>query len=425
MNYTHFDPTTPPPPLMTSEPDSFAYKTIAIRKPSIVRAVLADHAGLYPPEIVAALQALHDDLAQGRPVRPLVTTAADGPDWHSAWQPYRHKTWSNLPWYFAEVFFYRSLLEAAAYFGNGPWAGVDPFLPRKQAELRHEASWRLLSLAVEYAAAGAADNFCALLRHNVWGNQVDLSHPQLVEEIRKQTTPSKQRENLLTDATEAVLSHLQQSPSARLDFICDNAGAELLLDLALTDFLLRFDWAGHITLHVKSHPTFVSDTVPADIEMTLAALQAHGEKECAALADRLQSYRQGGRLRVWPHLYWNSSRFFWDMPADLRAELAQANLVILKGDANYRRLLGDSRAWPTTQTWAEVAPYFPAPFVTLRTMKSEAIVDLQPGQAETLDKLDPAWRVNGRRAVIQARLPKADTTKVVSQPQRWYTSKQE
>src|SRR5512137_2361749 len=113
MNYTHFDPADPPPPLMTSEADSFAYKTIAIRKPSIVRAVLADYDGLYPPEIVAALQALHDELAQGQPVRPLVTTAADGPGWQAAWQVYQDKTWFDLPWYFAEVFFYRRLLEAA------------------------------------------------------------------------------------------------------------------------------------------------------------------------------------------------------------------------------------------------------------------------------------------------------------------------
>jgi hypothetical protein len=397
--HTHFNPAAPPPPLMTSEPDSFAYKTIAIRKPSIVRTVLADHASLYPPDIVAALQALHDELAQGQPVRPLVTTAADGPDWQAAWQPYRHKTWFDLPWYFAEVFFYRRLLEAADYFGNGPWAGVDPYLPRKQAELCHDTPWRVLAVALTYS------DFCDLFRHGVWGNQVDLSHPQLVEEIRRQAAASKQLENLIADAAEAVQSHLQHHAPSRLDVICDNAGTELLLDLALTDFLLRFNWAGQVTLHVKSHPTFVSDTIPSDIEMTLAALAARGEQEFATLAERLQGYRQAGRLRVRPHLYWNSSRFFWDMPADLQTALAQANLVILKGDANYRRLLGDSRAWPTTHTWAEVAPYFPVPFVTLRTMKSEAIVGLQPGQAEELDKLDPAWRVNGRRAVIQARLP--------------------
>jgi hypothetical protein len=81
--------------------------------------------------------------------------------------------------------------------------------------------------------------------------------------------------------------------------------------------------------------------------------------------------------------------------------LAQARLVIVKGDANYRRLVGDSR-WPTTVPATEAIPYFPAPLVALRTLKSDPIVGLPPGLAEQLDAEDGEWRVNGKRGLIQA-----------------------
>ncbi|MEM7348901.1 MAG: ARMT1-like domain-containing protein, partial [Chloroflexota bacterium] len=98
---------------------------------------------------------------------------------------------------------------------------------------------------------------------------------------------------------------------------------------------------------------------------------------------------------------WNSPYFFWQLPAELHSELSQAGLVIIKGDANYRRLLGDSQ-WPTTVSAADAIPYFPTPFVCLRTLKSDPIVGLSVGLAESLDQKDSNWRINGKRGVIQA-----------------------
>jgi hypothetical protein len=49
----------------------------------------------------------------------------------------------------------------------------------------------------------------------------------------------------------------------------------------------------------------------------------------------------------------------------------------------------------------EVTSYFPAPFVTLRTLKGEIMVGLKPGQAEALHEKDPTWLINGKRGVIQ------------------------
>ena len=165
--YTKFDLDNYPPPLITStEDDYFSYNTIATRKPKIVKQVLADYADQYPDHIIQALQNLHDELSQGQPVKPLQpTTAPDAEDWRQAWQPFQDKTWFEIPWYFAETFFYRRLLEAVEYFGNSEWARVDPFLPRKQTELNHEIPWQVLGMALKYASKNTGDNFCSLLRH--------------------------------------------------------------------------------------------------------------------------------------------------------------------------------------------------------------------------------------------------------------------
>jgi Damage-control phosphatase ARMT1-like domain len=45
-------------------------------------------------------------------------------------------------------------------------------------------------------------------------------------------------------------------------------------------------------------------------------------------------------------------------------------MVFVKGDANYRRLLGD-RTWPLDTPFGDVVSYFPVPVCALRTLKAE------------------------------------------------------
>jgi len=108
---------------------------------------------------------------------------------------------------------------------------------------------------------------------------------------------------------------------------------------------------------------------------------------------------------VCPHGYWNTCRFFWDMPEDVREALGGGAkdvwLTVVKGDANYRRFTGDSVDWAADAPLDDVVPFFPSPFVLLRTMKSDSVVGLAPGVAEEVGAVDPLWRVNGKRGVIQ------------------------
>jgi hypothetical protein len=134
--------------------------------------------------------------------------------------------------------------------------------------------------------------------------------------------------------------------------------------------------------------------MPLDVQETLSLLRAE------ALGQRLNEMLAAGRLALKTEAFWTSYLMFRKMPPALKAELAGSDLVIVKGDVNYRRLL-DDRHWPHTARMEEIAAYFPAPFLVLRTLKGEIMVGLEPGQAEDLAAQDPTWLINGRRGIIQ------------------------
>jgi hypothetical protein len=185
--------------------------------------------------------------------------------------------------------------------------------------------------------------------------------------------------------------------------VADNAGSELSADLCLIDLLLRENIATRVVLHVKLHPTFVSDVIPNDVRRFIFdGLNGRYGDSAKGLCQRLKDH-SGARLVIKNHHYWNSPYFAWEMPDDLAAELQTAALVIIKGDANYRRFLGDA-FWPHDTTFAHVVGGLGMNLLMLRTLKSDPLVGLTTGLAETLEAQDPRWRWSGKRAVIQAYL---------------------
>lgn len=384
-----------------SDVGSFAHFTFTQRWRMIVDRVIVENN--FSAEVNSNLIALIQELFAGK----LLDLQDDGPDradWQAALTPYLGQLWLEVPWLFAEIYFYRRLLEATHYFAAGDSAGVDPFAKQKRAGLVTAMS-AIATIAAPLQMGeqtGGRDRLLTLLYGVLWGNQADLSlrPTDSVIAVQSAITTNVPSSHILIDDTPAVLAYLSGRSPDRIDLIADNAGFELICDLCLIDFLLTTNLAGTVILHLKAHPTFVSDATIADVHATLAALATDAAPNVTAFAARLQQHLSSEQLQLQADPFWTAPLSFWEMPASLQTELAQSDLVVIKGDANYRRLLGD-RQWDFTTPFAAIVAYFPAPLVALRTLKSEIAAGLQPDQLVALPQQDPDWLTNGKWGLIQ------------------------
>jgi uncharacterized protein with ATP-grasp and redox domains len=379
-----------PPPLMTSEPGSFARKTIVERKPQILREVSAAYP--YPVEIEHGLRAYAREIA-ALPIAPLRENAPDVGLWNAAWAAFGGRTWLDVPWYFAESFFYRRLMEVVRYYQPGAWHNVDPFAPQKALEL--ELALRRFASVLERSHSDP--QMALTLRDALWGNRADLSN-RTISARAEEGLADGGSERLLIDDTSRIWQHLIDRAPVRVDIVTDNSGLELLLDLRLADALVQSELA-RVRFHLKHMPFFVSDAMVGDLERTLVGLKGSSGAS-AALARRVRAAIEDGQIVLCDDPFWSTCLTYHELPPRIERELAGVDLVLFKGDVNYRRLL-DDRHWPYTAHLAEIAGHLPAPFAVLRTLKGELIVDLQPGQAEALAAADPTWMINGQRGVIQ------------------------
>ena len=398
-----------PLPVMPSAENTFAHYTIVCRLPGVIERVIKEND--FPPPIVQELESLVADLFEGW-VRPLAEI--EGPDlvaWESYLKPFEGKSWFDLPFYFAEAYFFRRLLEATDYFVPGIWQGIDPFGYQKRSSLDKSMD-AIRAISNRFTALNhtlpeqQSYQTCitTLLQTALWGNQVDLSLWPLIGGDNTHRDLNQQQTHILIDDTYDLLNYLNNIHGQRIDLIIDNASFELVCDFFLIDFLLSTQTANTVYLHLKAHPTFVSDAMSQDVFYTLEKLANDISENVRMLAIRLQEYIASGRLICRDDFFWNAPLAFWEMPQSLREELAKANLVLIKGDANYRRILGD-RHWLFTTPLSDIANYFPTPFVALRTLKSEVATGLEPDQIEILTEQDPLWLTNGQWGVIQFVIP--------------------
>ncbi|WP_031486893.1 damage-control phosphatase ARMT1 family protein [Streptomyces bicolor] len=385
------------PVLLGDEPGSFPHSVLAERHPAIIRQVRESFP--YGPERHRALDALLANCTKGV-IEPLPADAHDRDRW-TAWgaEAYTGRSWFDVPWLWSESYFYRQLLEAVGYFAPGPWQGIDPFRPSKLAELDAPETDEELAALDTLADLPADERDRALLHGSLWGNRADLGFRLSAghEEASSDTPP------LVADDSETLWSLLPLTGSATVCLIADNAGRELVPDLLLIAHLLTQGRVARAVLHVKPYPYYVSDATHADVLDALRRLTT-APGAAATYGHTLWSAMTEGRLTVRAHPFSGAPLPYAEMPADLREELAAATLTIVKGDLNYRRLVGDRR-WPPTTPFAEVTAHFPGPVAALRTLKSDVITGLDArteaalGEAEGPHK----WRIGGKHALIQVR----------------------
>ena len=118
----------------------------------------------------------------------------------------------------------------------------------------------------------------------------------------------------------------------------------------------------------------------------------------------LQSAQAEGRLQFTPSLFLCTALSGWEMPLSMVTLLHEQDLMIAKGDANYRRLVGDLH-WPYETSKEKVFHYYPCPMLLLRTLKSNVNVGVSLTQQEEARQFDPSWDCSGKVGIIQSFLP--------------------
>ncbi|MFC8655923.1 damage-control phosphatase ARMT1 family protein [Streptomyces parvus] len=380
--------------ILSNEPGSFARGVLANRHPALIKQVR--DAFPYGPRQHEALDALLEQNNNGV-IEPLAPSEPDHEQW-SAWgRELFGRSWFDAPFLWSESYFYRRLLSAVGYFGTGPWQGVDPFAPFKRAELRGTAVDEELRALDALADVPADERATALLHASVWGNRADLGF----RVTEGDAAPGAAADDLVADDSPLLRQLLPAGADATVAVVADNAGRELIPDLILIDHLLLHRHAERLVLHVKPYPYYVSDATTADVVDCLRRL-AEAPAEAGRIGSRLWEAMATGRLEVRAHPFFCAPLPYEEMPEDLRAEFAAATVTILKGDLNYRRLVGD-RTWHATTPFADRTAYFPGAVAALRTLKSDVIVGLDQKTLEALERSGAAWRTSGTHALIQVR----------------------
>ena len=283
----------------------------------------------------------------------------------------------------------------------------------------------------------------------LWGNATDLSlltnlTYDDIQKLQGSQARKAAEKNIVVNDLPAAFRVLRSAQAAgkaerRVDLVLDNAGFELFVDLILAGYLLAAGLATTVILHPKNIPWFVSDVVPKDFGDLLNALadpqkfyttpsddEKHAgttpaplsEKETAELGFLFQhwsSLHADGKLVIRPNSFWTEAGSYWRLPGthpELFEDLKNSELVIFKGDLNYRKLTGDAMWDPTTPFAQGIGPLGKGSGVrtmALRTSKADVIVGLPPGEDERLKGTEGGggpdgerkWAWSGKWAVVQ------------------------
>ena len=371
------------PEILPDKTDSFAYYTLKKRLPSIVDLVIESNH--FTEKTNTQLLSYKKSLENG------VIGFVNGRAIEGAWESqYIGQKWSNVPFYKLEAYFYHFLLHACDYFTHF----IDPFGNIKKADLQKYDSV-LISILEELddldkSTAGLNKAIERRIDLTLWGNMADLSQLHYNRQHAKEP-------NILIDDKKELLKIIK-GQNLSIDIILDNGGLELFSDLILAEFLAC---SGHqVTLHAKSDPMFVSDVIESDIKIILEYLRAHGNTNLNNVAEDISYYIDEGGIQIMSNIFWNLPKYFNEMPTDLSSHFGRSDLLIFKGDANYRRIFGD-RVIPHHRSPNDLAAYLGVTSFAIRTLKSEILLGIDEGMVKDIEAKEKNWLTNGQFGIIQ------------------------
>ena len=434
----------------TGDPKSFGYETARTRWPKIltsavdeINRTLNTNTNLSPIDVDAGREicskinslksALHDDAH----LHPIIDDGgSDVLDYNQELETFDRPTWLNAPWLYTECYLYR-LLHTFFTTSTPFWQGFDMFVSDKRKALSGSKKGtielvkrfnKVLSAIAEKEVMDDATQkalFEEMVQISLWGNATDLSlltslSVEQLESRQGKAVRDESRKNVLVDDTTQVESLLRKlksnaRPSTSIHIVLDNAGFELLADLVFAGYLIESGFVKRVILHGKRMPWFVSDVMVGDLAdliggfadgTTFSDIDDADKQEIMAAGRYWRSLQVAGNLAFFAEPFWTTAHPYGRMAEVdplLFEQLAGAELVIYKGDLNYRKLTYDGQ-WPHSTGFKEALGPLAAKIggkgtrtLALRTAKADVGVGLKLEQEKTLPE---DWTRTGKYAMI-------------------------
>lgn len=365
--------------------------------------------------------------------------------------------WFGAPWLFSECYLYRRL--STFFTLTKHWKSHDVFNRQKVSTFRSSLP-AVLELAKQYQHIVSTIHnrteipsdeqekllFTEVLEICLWGNATDLSllttlSYEDIQNLQGAEARKRAEKNILVSDVSAVYETLvnaqknaQPGVERKVDIVLDNSGFELYVDLILAGYLLEKDLATTVILHPKLYPWFVSDVLPHDFLDLLSALSNPQkfffetpdgtgsstpstpltDEQTAHLTflfNNLSTHHAEGRLILRPHRFWTTAHSYHRLSLaepNLKADLDSSEMVIFKGDLNYRKLTGDVM-WDPTSSFVDAIGSLSKGTRTLalRTCKADVVVGLPQSLDEQLKEKTGntgaarKWAWDGKYGMIQ------------------------
>lgn len=188
--------------------------------------------------------------------------------------------------------------------------------------------------------------------------------------------------------------------------ITDNSGFELMSDILLASYLLHTTKLTKIAFHVKRLPIFVSDTIMSDVVDAFKVLNSKLKDSTQFSMIKESVNEQVYICEAIPNKHicfivedqWHRETLFQNLSIFNSWNTDNScSLIIVKGDLNYRRMVGDKH-WNPTDSIIDRVSYIHKPILIIRSLKSNVVLGVS-NEKQYSDNA-PNWKVSGDYGII-------------------------
>jgi uncharacterized protein with ATP-grasp and redox domains len=168
---------------------------------------------------------------------------------------------------------------------------------------------------------------------SLWGNRHDLSlNPNGVSNLGKSVI-----DNIIINDINLIKDHLETAKNVII--VLDNSGMELFTDLLLARYMVT-ELNIKVKFYGKQFPWFVSDVTRNDFDQALDQSQ-YEDENLLKLVKEFNFFISNGDWIFDDHAFFTMANSYWEIKgysADLTREFEETDLIIFKGDLNYRKV---------------------------------------------------------------------------------------